>query len=270
MRFRPSRVLARLRAGEVASCVRLNLADPRSAELAAMCGFDCVWTDMEHTANTLSAVENQIRAAKAYDCDMLVRVPRGSYSDLIRPLELDASGIMVPHVMSAAEAREISWYTRFHPIGRRPLDGGNADGAYCMIPTAEYVRLANEERFVAVQIEDPEPMEELDEIAAVPGLDMLFFGPGDFSHAVGVPGMLSHPRVVEARRQVAEAAARHGKFAGTVGTIESLPDLIRMGYRFISIGADVLALTESFRRIVAAFQSNTAVRVLERLVGVNP
>lgn len=258
MEMRPSRVLSKMRAGQVATCTKLNLAEPHVAEIAASCGFDCIWADMEHSPNALQDIENQIRAAKAYNVDTLVRVERGSYSDLIRPLEMDGTGIMVPHLMNAVEARQVARTTRFHPIGRRPLDGGNADGAYCMVPLETYLKQANEQRFVVVQIEDPEPMAELDEIAAVPGIDMLFFGPGDFSQGIGAPGKFDDPRLLEARRLVAEAARRHGKFAGTVGSIETIPAWIEMGYQFISVGSDVVSLTAYFRNIVAAFQTHTA------------
>ena len=258
IQMRPSRVLATLRAGGTAHCVKLNTCDARVAELAALCGFDCVWTDLEHVPNSLKDIEAGVRAAKAGGADALVRVSRGSYSDLIHPLEMDATGIMVPHVMSADDARQVAWYTRFHPVGRRPLDGGNADGAYCMIPLAEYMRQANEQRFVVAQIEDPEPLAELDEIAAVPGIDMLFFGPGDFSQGIGAPGAWGDPRIGDARRRVAEAAREHGKFAGTVGGLDNIQELIRMGYQFLSIGADVVGLGEYFRRLVTGFKERTA------------
>lgn len=253
MNLRPSRVMAKLRNGELARCVRVNLPEPRVVEIAAMTGFDCIWVDMEHAPNCVTHVENQVRAAKAYDVDVLVRVPRGSSSDLNYPLEMDAAGIMVPHVMSAADARQIVWQTRFHPIGRRPLDGGNADGAYCMVSTEDYVRHANRERFVVDQIEDPEPMGELEAIAQLPGIDMLFFGPGDFSQGLGAPGVLDHPEVDRARREVAQTARCCGKWAGTVGSPESLRSLVDMGYQFINVGADVLGLVEYFKRGVAAF-----------------
>lgn len=252
-RMRPSRVLHKLRAGQVVGCTKLNLGDPRVADLAAGCGIDCIWLDREHVANDLRDIEAAIGAAKAYDVDTLVRVPRGSYSDLVHPLEMDATGIMVPHVMSEADARQVARQTRFHPIGRRPLDGGNADGAYCRIPVRDYVEQANRERFVIVQIEDPEPLEELDAIAAVEGIDMLFFGPGDFSHAIGCVGELNAPPVVEARRMVAAAARRHGKFAGTVGSAETLASLVELGYRFVNIGADVLFLVSGFSRVAQTF-----------------
>jgi 4-hydroxy-2-oxoheptanedioate aldolase len=256
--LRPSRVLAKLRSGGLASCIKINLADARVAEIAARAGFDCVWLDMEHVPNSIAAIEQQIRAAKVYDVDALVRVRRGSYSDLTCPLEMDAAGIMVPHVMSAADAKHVVWQTRFHPIGRRPLDGGNADGGYCDVPLETYLRQSNEQRFVVVQIEDPEPLDELEAIAALPGIDMLFFGPGDFSQGIGAPGQWDDPRIADARRLVAQAAARHGKFAGTVGSTANLQSLTAEGYRFISAGADVVALTSYFRPIVESFGQQAA------------
>ena len=249
--LRPSRVLKRLRAGDTALCFKLNLADARAVEIAAMAGFDCLWLDMEHVANDLSAIEQGVWAAKAHDADVMVRVPRGSYSDHVRPLELDAAGIMVPHVMSLADATRVAQITKFHPIGRRPLDGGNADGGYCGVELGEYLRQANQERFVVVQIEDPEPLGELDAIAALPGIDMLFFGPGDFSQGIGAPGQWDHPQLLETRRRVAQAAMDHGKFAGTVGSAGNFEELVGMGYRFISVGADVVGLSQYCQSIVA-------------------
>jgi len=260
VRMRRSRVLEKLRAGQIVGCTKLNLGDPRVAEIAAASGVDCLWVDLEHVPNDLREIENQVRAAKVYDCDTVVRVPRGSYSDLVYPLEMDATGIMVPHVMSARDARQVVWQTRFHPIGRRPLDGGNADGAYCTIPAAEYTSQANRERFVVVQIEDPEPLDELDEIAQVEGIDVILFGPGDFSHSIGRVGQLNDPQVVDAERRVVEAARRHGKFAGAVATLDNLAAKIEMGFQYLNLGADVLALTEYFGRMARAFQEHAAAK----------
>jgi len=243
-KMRPSRVLAKLRAGKMVSCFKLNLESSRAAEIAALCGYDCLWADMEHTPNGYEVVERQISAAKCYDVDVVVRVARGSYSDYIRPLELDAAGIMVPHIMSADDARRVVRMTRFHPTGLRPVDGGNADGQYCMIPFVEYLKQANDQRFVIVQIEDPEPLAELEEIAAIEGIDMLFFGPGDFSHALGIPGQMKDPRIIAARNRIVEVARRHGKFAGTVGGAGSLEELAALGYQFVNNGADVVALSD--------------------------
>ena len=130
---------------------------------------------MEHVPNDWAVIERQIWAAKAYDVDVLVRVAQGQLSDLIRPLEMDAAGIMIPHVMSLADAKQIIHHTKFHPIGRRPLDGGNADGAFCNLELGDYISQANEQRFNVLQIEDPEPLSELEEIdcTAWTGHDLL-------------------------------------------------------------------------------------------------
>ncbi len=249
LKMKPSNVLAKMRAGEVAICVKLNLSDPVATEIAALCGFDCVWLDMEHLPHTTQDIQNHIRAAKMHGIDAMVRVKRGSYSDLIGPLEMDASGIMVPHLMGLEDAKKIVYDTRFHPIGRRPWDGGYTDGAYCMIEPDQYMAQANDQRFVSVQIEDPEPLDELDAIAGLEGIDMLFFGPGDFSQGIGKPGQWDDPQITEMRQHVAALAHKHGKFAGTVGSLDNFDSLVEMGYQLICVGADVIALSEYFRKI---------------------
>lgn len=264
--MRRSRVLEKLRAGKVVSSFKINCADARVVEIAAMAGYDSVWLCLEHVPNDLAVIERQIMAAKCHDCDTMVRVARGSYSDYIRPLELDAAGIMVPHVMSAADAKAVARMTRFHPVGRRPVDGGNADGGYCAVDFLDYLKQANEQRFVAIQIEDPEPLEELDAIASVPGIDMLFFGPGDFSHSIGAPAQFKHPRLLEARRRVAEVARAHGKFAGTPASPDNMDELVAMGYQFLSMGADVVALGQYCRDLAAKFEGKTATPI-ESLYG---
>ena len=237
------RIKAKLAKGEIATGFKINLDSARAVEVVALSGFDSVWLDMEHIANDWGLIERQIWAAKARGIDAMVRVAKGSYSDYVRPLELDADCIMVPHVMSRREAESIVRMTKFQPIGRRALDGGNADGDYCGIKTGEYLRRSNETKIVIIQIEDPEAMEELDGIASVEGIDMIFFGPGDFWHGLGAEGnWWEHPAVLDARRKVAEAAIRHGKLAGTVASPESVKELSDMGYRFLNIGADVVGL----------------------------
>src|SRR5690606_7694970 len=189
-------------------------------------------------------------------CALPICVPRGSYSDYVKPLEMDATGILVPHVMGVEDARKVIHMTRFHPIGRRPIDGGNADGAYTALDFNAYLESANRERFVVLQIEDPEPLDELEEIAQLEGFDMLFFGPGDFSQGIGAPGQWNHPLLIETRRRVAEVANRYGKYAATVGTSANLGELVDMGYHFVSVGADVVGLKNYCQDIANAFGQN--------------
>lgn len=249
--MRNSKVLKKLRNGQFVNCIKTNLANAQVTEIAALCGFDCVWTDQEHCAPDWSVLQQQVWAAKAHDADLLVRVARGSYSNLIKPLELDATGIMVPHVMSLEDAKNIIQSVRFHPLGKRPIDGGNADGSYTNLDFNDYLKKANTERFVVLQIEDTEPLDELEAIAALEGYDMLFFGPGDFSQSIGEPGNFNHPQLLETRERIATLAKKHGKFAGTAGSIDKLNEFKQLGYQFVSVGADVVGLSAYFKNLLS-------------------
>ena len=135
-------------------------------------------------------------------------------------------------------------------MGRRPIDGGNADGKYGLLSPEEYIRYCNEEKLTIIQIEDVEALEDLEKIAALPGIDMLFFGPADFSQSIGQPTNVGNDRTMEAKRRVAEVARAHGKFAGTVGDPSKLKELYDMGYRFINFGADVDGLCMYFADVI--------------------
>jgi 4-hydroxy-2-oxoheptanedioate aldolase len=256
MKMRESRVLNKLRAGETASCFKVNIADAVSTEIAAMSGFDCVWVDQEHLAQDWSVYSAHVWASKAHNMDLMVRIPRGSYSDYVKPLELDATGILVPHVMGVEDAKKIIEMTRFYPTGKRAMDGGSADGAYTNMDFHQYLEQANKQRFVVFQIEDVEALAELDQIAELDGFDMLFFGPGDFSQSIGKPGDWTNPLLLDARKKVAEVARKHGKFAATTGGIGMLDEFKDMGYQFINVGADVVGMSTYCNGLVSQFNKS--------------
>jgi len=245
-----SRIVEKLRNDELVTCTKINITDTITAELAAYAGFDCIWLDMEHVPVDYREIQSAMLAAKARGAETIVRTTRGAYSNLIRPLEMDAAAIIVPHVMGKEDAEVVAHYTKFQPIGRRPVDGGNGDGMYCLMDTPDYVKYSNEQKLTIIQIEDIEAYEEIEEIAAIPGIDMLFFGPADFSHSLGLLFDMGNEKIAEARRRVAEVARRHGKFAGTVGSTANMKELYEMGYRLISMGADVLGLNEYYKGIM--------------------
>jgi len=113
----------------------------------------------------------------------------------------------------------------------------------------DYIKEANEERFVVIQIEDPEPMEELEEICALPGIDMIFFGPADFSQGMGRPYETDLPEIENVRKRIAACARAHGKWAGTVCGPATFDDYVQMGYTFLSCGADVDGLAIYYQNI---------------------
>ena len=253
MHVRHSRILKKVRASQFATCVKLNLADARVVELACLSGTDAVWLCNEHVPNDWLNVENMIRAARVHDVDCIVRVSKGSYSDYVKPFEAGATGIMVPHVATADEARRIVEMTRFQPLGRRPIDGGNIDGLFCQIPTTEYIAQCNAEQFVILQIESPEALANVEQIAAVPGFNALLFGAGDFSHLIGKPGQVGCAETTAARKRVAAAARANGKFAMTPGLIAPWEEQAAEGCNVFNLGADVIGLGEYFRGKISEF-----------------
>ena len=158
-------------------------------------------------------------------------------------------------VMSAEDARQVAHMTKFHPIGRRAIDGGFADGLYCQFNYGEYIEYSNRERLTIIQIEDIEALEQIDEIAAVPGIDMLFFGPADFAHSLGIPTQTGDEKVTKARIKVAETARKYGKYAGTVGNPGNVKELYDMGYRYVNLCADVAILGRNFREVMEKYQA---------------
>ena len=250
MTYRKNRIIEKLKADQLVTSLKINCTDSIPVEIACMCGVDCIWLDMEHCAADYNEIGKQILAAKAHGAEVIVRTPRGAYSNVTRPLELDASGVMVPHVMGLEDAKQVVYYTKFHPIGRRPIDGGNADGKYGLLTMEEYIQYSNEEKLTIIQIEDVEALEDLERIASLDGIDMLFFGPADFSQSIGMPTQIGNERTMEAKRKVAEVARKHGKFAGTVGSTDNVKELYDMGYRFVNLGADVDGLCMYYADII--------------------
>jgi 4-hydroxy-2-oxoheptanedioate aldolase len=104
-------------------------------------------------------------------------------------------------------------------------------------------------------------MEELNEICQIEGIDMIFFGPADFSHSIGVPGQFDDPRIEKARIKIAETANKYGKFAGTVGSLINFEELTSIGYNFVSIGADVVGLQNYCKDIMTTIRKKHSEKV---------
>lgn len=241
--MRPSKIKAKLRRNEPALVTTIHLTDPSAYELVSLMGFDGLWMDLEHHAASVETANNLMRAARVGTADVLARPAKGEFMRLGRMLEAGAQGIMYPRCDSAAEAREVVKWSKFAPLGRRGADGGNPDMPYCTMPVDEYVRRANDETFVVVQIEDRDAVANAREIAAVEGVDVLFFGPGDFTVLSGIPGQFDHPMVDEAIRAVAAAAKAAGKHWGMpVGTPERAKQMLDLGARLLAHGADIIWL----------------------------
>ncbi len=175
---------------------------------AAHVGFDCIWLDLEH--RTMS--EREVQALLAYfhlfDIDCMLRAPTREKTRLYRYLEDGAAGLMMPLVSTAEEARRLVDAVKFPPLGNRGLDGAGLDGDFYVHGSEGYAEAANRETFLVVQIETPEAVDNVEEIAAVPGVDGLFVGPGD----LGLRLQIAETELTldAALQRVAAAAERHG------------------------------------------------------------
>lgn len=249
-----SKVKGKLRQGQPALCVTLHFMDQSIFEMTSLMGMDGIWMDMEHHSYSLETAASMIRAARIGPCDIIARPGKGEFMRMGRMLEAGAHGIMYPRCDNAAEAAEVVKWAKFHPIGKRGFDGGNPDTPYCSVPMADYMNAANEETFLIIQLEEQSAVDEADRIAAVPGVDILFLGPGDFTSLCGIPGQWDHPKLWNAYKTIAKAAEKSGKWWGTPAfNTEHCKKLMDLGCRFFCHSADIVLLKTGIENIQKQF-----------------
>jgi 4-hydroxy-2-oxoheptanedioate aldolase len=252
-----SRVLRKLRSGSFVRLVAISrVTDPWLTEVAGRIGYDAVWYDLEHRAFGYETIDPISLACRATGMDLMVRIRKHGYDNAMRALEFGANGIMVPHCRTPEEARQWVEWVRFPPEGKRGFDGAGADADFCLADPVEHVKHANREVFLVLQIEDKEAVECINDIAAVPGFDVLFVGPGDLTLSYGVPMQFDHPLIEAAFDAVADAAARHGKWWGTTsGTPEAAQKVLDRGGRMFTAGGDHAALVNGLKASFEAFRT---------------
>jgi len=255
--YRIHKTLAALRKGETVRIAEINRAfDPVVVEVVAETGFACVWLDMEHTHLDFDDLSTMVIAARAVDLDVVVRIPHGPYNQVVKTLEVGAGGLIWPHCKSAAEARELVKMAKFRPLGLRGIGAGR-DSHYGKLPLKEYLDAANENTLLGVMIEDEEGVDDVEAIAAVEGIDLLFVGPADLAHSYGVerePGSpVTQERVLEAYDKVAAACRANGKVMGTaVGPGEAMRNVVQKGARWLNCCHEVTALRVGYEQAFRA------------------
>lgn len=150
--------------------------------------------DLEHHFYSVETAANLMRAARVSNADIVARPGKGEFMRMGRMLEAGATGIMYPRCDSPEEAREVVKWAKYAPLGKRGFDGSNPDVPYLMTPMHRYLREANEQTFLFIQLEEPHAVEQAEAILATPGIDMLMLGPGDFTVLTGIPGEFQHRR----------------------------------------------------------------------------
>jgi 4-hydroxy-2-oxoheptanedioate aldolase len=215
----------------------------RSVEIAkamAVAGFDWLFLDMEHGVMSLEACAQISTAALDAGIAPIARVPNGEYAIATRALDNGALGIVMPHVDTAAEAKEVVNRLKYPPVGHRSMGGIGPHYGLRSASSSEAASALNAANLTIVMLETPTAIANAEEIAAVPGIDVLLIGTNDLCAEMGIHGDFGNERVGEAYRTMIAAARKHGKFPGMAGVYNEtiMPRYINMGARFILGGQD--------------------------------
>lgn len=261
-----NRLLNQLRAGEVAHLYVLgNHATPRLVDFVSGSGqFDALWFDLEHFDISTERLAVLNLVARAHPVTTLARLHAADYQSVQRVLETGVGGLMCSMVESATQAASIVRWAKFNNpdpapgevTGQRGWNGGGIDAHYGKLPVSEYVAQQNRETFILCQIETEEGLARAEEIIAVPGVDGIFFGPGDYAHRIGLVGQIGHSKIFEAMGSIAKICERQGKFWGTLGIgRENYLKVKALGARLICPGGDVRTMNLGLKELVATFEA---------------
>ena len=237
----------RLKQGETLNGCWLNLGSPLTAEIVGQAGFDWVLIDLEHGAGVEKDVLAQLQALENSPSAVLVRVESAESPRISRILDMGAEGIMCPKVDNAIEAKKVINGLHYPPFGNR--------GVAKMVRATQfglnfntYYDESRDNILGIVQIETLEALENLDKIAAVEGVDVLFIGPADLSMAMGIFGQFDHPTFIEALNKIVEAAQKTNKSIGIlIFNPNDYDKYHNMGIRFIACGSDATFVAEGAR-----------------------
>jgi 2-keto-3-deoxy-L-rhamnonate aldolase RhmA len=232
----------RLAKGELS--IGVGLRQARTVDIAAAmktAGYDWLFLDLEHGTMSEDMAVQIAMAANGYGIAPMVRVPNRQYDMATRVLDGGAWGIVMPHVDTPEEAREVADRLRYPPQGHRSVAGNMPQFAFQTMPLAESASAINKNLLVVVMLETPRAIENADAIAAVPGVDVLLVGANDLAMEMGIPQQLGNDRMINAYQRLVAACKKHNKWAGLGGvyTEDLITKYIGMGARFVLAGGDM-------------------------------
>lgn len=221
----------------------VTLGHPSIAEIMAAAGFDWLVLDMEHSVLELSEVQAIIQVLDGKQCPAIVRLTSNHPDQIKRVMDAGATGVMVPMIKSATDAKAAIDSVYYPPRGLRGVGLARAQGYGASFPA--YRQWLEENAVIVAMIEHVDAVRAIDNILAVPGIDAYIIGPYDLSGSLGRPGDLNHPDVQTAITQVLEAGRRANK-PGGIHVIEpdpqALQQRIQAGFNFLGYGLDIRIL----------------------------
>lgn len=238
--------------GDLVLGVSVMIPSPHAVEMVARLGFDWVLIDCEHGAIDLESVELMAMAATNAGCVPIGRPSSANPDVIARMMDRGIAGVQVPHVSTPQQAQAVVEGVKFAPEGHRSLAVGTRSAGYGFgVSQAEYTRQSNADSLVCVQVEDVVALRNLEEIAAVPGVDVVFLGPSDLSQSLGFAGQHTVPQVVRAMEDAFNRLRESGVASGTAGNVDAL-----QRYRPLGVGYFYTHLTTLLQRGAATFSQS--------------
>jgi 2-dehydro-3-deoxyglucarate aldolase/4-hydroxy-2-oxoheptanedioate aldolase len=229
-------------------------AAPSAAEALGYIGFDFLVVDMEHTPLDTPQMIGVLQTIAGTAAQAIVRPPWNDMVMVKRALDAGAQSLLFPFVQSAEEAKRAVAYTRYPPAGVRGVAAMHRGSRYGTV--SNYQKRAHEEICVIVQIETMTAFDQLEAIAAVPGVDSIFIGPADLSASMGLLGDMGNPAVQEKLRAGAQTCKRLGKPCGIVGANpEIVANFIDYGFSWVAVGSDLAMLASRATEYLGAVRN---------------
>lgn len=232
----------------------VKFASPNLVEMIGMSGFDFIIIDSEHANLTHGEIEELIRAAQLVGMAAIVRTADAGEANILHALDSGASGIQVPSLSSAEEARAVVRRAKYHPIGERGWAPGCRAGDYAFTLPKTYIERANRDTTIAVHVENARMAADIEALCQVDHLDVAFIGTGDLSQSLGYPGEAEHPEVQKVVDRVIDACKRAGKHFGMVASNpDALKQAVERGSRYIAWQSDMVMYKNALKNAADRF-----------------
>jgi 2-keto-3-deoxy-L-rhamnonate aldolase RhmA len=238
-----------LREGKPVIGVTITVNSVEVAAQAANLGFDFLWIEMEHSPITLETLRNMVLATRGLKAIPFARVPVNELWTAKRVLDAGVLGVIFPFTSTPELARQAAAACKYPPAGRR---GSGARLATFRWPAPEsYYDFADRNVLVIVIIEELQALENIDAIAATPGIDVIFIGRSDLSFSLGLRGQLDHPKVQEAVARIAATAKKHNKVLGTLsGNPDQIKRCMEQGFLFFQASTELGLMAAGARELL--------------------
>ena len=254
MDLAPNQFKARMKSGRLQIGLWCSLCSNIAAEVVADSGFDWLLLDTEHSPNEVPDIVAALQAVQGRPSHPIVRPAWNDTVLIKRFLDIGAQTVIVPYVQNAEEARRAVAATRYPPAGVRGVTGVGRAARFGRV--TDYLKKANDEICVLVQVETRDALAKLDEIAAVEGVDGVFIGPSDLSASFGHIGNPAHPEVQKAIEDAGRRIRASGKGAGILtGNEDEARRYIGWGYNFVAVGTDIVLLTRAADSLAQRFKA---------------